>query len=244
MGLRAILVCVEYSDILARTLDYNHHHFSEIMIVTAPHDRWTIELVQQSQFPNALLHITSAFYDHGATFNKWAALEEGLDAFGRHGILCVMDADVFWPRELPIFFPEKGNLYVPKRHMMHSITDPIPAEDQWEQFPLHRNWREFSGYSQIFHADDPHLGPSPWHQTNWKHAGGADSFFAKKWPGPNRIRPPFEVLHIGKPSCNWCGRVSEYSDGSKPVTGSERHRTFMKFMKERRRTHGYGHERF
>ena len=39
--MRAITVCVEYSDYLSHTLPYNRHQFSEWMIVTTPEDKAT-----------------------------------------------------------------------------------------------------------------------------------------------------------------------------------------------------------
>lgn len=237
---RAILVCVDYADILSRTLLYNHHHFSEVMVVTTPSDEDT-HLV--TTIAGVRDYRTETFYANGANFNKWAALEEALDVFGRHGWLCIMDADIFWPKNARLPQLEKGNLYTPYRRMMSSITDSIPPEDQWDQFKRHRNTREFAGYSQIFHADDPHLGTPPWHQMNWKHAGGADSFFQRKWPRENKIRPPFEVLHIGPAGKNWCGRVSDYADGSKPKSHESRFNQLRGFIRERKRSGSFTHEK-
>ena len=98
---------------------------------------------------------------------------------------------------------------------MNNVVLPLPDESDWNQYEIHRNVNEFAGYSQIFHASDPVLGNAPWHETNWKHAGGADSFFQRKWKKENKIRPDFEVLHLGHAGRNWCGRTTDYLDGSK-----------------------------
>ena len=76
-GLRAILVCVDYADLLGLTMPYNRHHFSELMVVTSPQDKDTIALAPKLK---AQLHVTESFYDNGADFNKWKGLEEALDA--------------------------------------------------------------------------------------------------------------------------------------------------------------------
>lgn len=239
--LRAILVCVDYADILQRTLPYNRHHFDEVCIVTTPGDSDTLTVANVCKCQTFQ---TDIFYKDEAQFNKWAALEEALNFFGRYGWLCIMDADVFWPKEAHFPILKPGNLYAPYRRMMRSISDPIPPEDEWDQFKRHRNTREFAGYSQIFHADDPRLGPPPWHEINWKHAGGADSFFQRKWPRENKIRPPFEVLHIGPACKNWCGRVSEYADGTMPTAGQSRFKTLMSYMRSRKGKRGdYSRER-
>jgi hypothetical protein len=219
MLLNAVMVCVDYSDLLAVTLPFNQHHFHRISVVTSSEDTKTQDLADQLGID---CYITDSFYDDGAIFNKWKALEEALDVFGRQGWMCLMDADILWPKELPSFELEKGNLYCPHRRMFTHKTDPIPEEEEWGIWRIHPNIREWAGYSQIFHAEDEHLPPAPWHDITWKHAGGADSFFQFRWPEENKIRPPFEVLHIGEAGKNWCGRATPYLDGSLPQKGLER----------------------
>jgi len=271
--MRAIIVSVDYSDLLSITLPYNRHHFTDVCIVTAPHDTETQRIALEN---STALHITKAFYANGAVFNKWAALEEGFDAFGRHGWTANMDADVLWPKDL--LFSEdaiglqigisdnpfltnlaKGQLCTPRRRMWEdwpklpidlvdsmdfhlkgkspfepeNLVAILPAESDWPQFPLHPQQQEFAGYTQIFHAEDPHLGPAPWHETNWKHAGGADSFFQQKWPDECKIRPPFEVLHLGPAGQNWCGRATPLADGTVPTESSERKAKLRNFIRGR-----------
>jgi hypothetical protein len=240
--LRAIMVSVDYSDILGITLPYNRHHFSEVVIVTTPEDVKTQE-VAISHGANTFL--TRSFYESGALFNKWKCLEQGLDAMGRHGWFCVMDADVLWPEVIPAFPVQIGKLYTPRRRMVNDIRGfLIPPENDWHKFPIHPQQAEFAGYSQIFHADDPHLGPAPWHQTNWKHAGGADSFFQAKWSPQFKERPPFEVLHLGPAGVNWCGRASAYVDGTINPDADGRQRRVRDFIKRRHRGPTcYDHER-
>jgi hypothetical protein len=145
---------------------------------------------------------------------------------GLTGWLSIMDADVLWPKEIthtwrpdreyPGFGYREGCLYTPRRRMLEKPSQLLtlskqgpPPERMWGSFPLHPQQREFAGYTQIFHAGDPHLGPAPWHETNWRTAGGADSFFQAKWPPECKIRPPFEVLHLGESGVNWCGTGEE-----------------------------------
>lgn len=207
--MRAILVCVNYADVLSLTLPYNRHHFESVHVVTSPADEATQRLCREL---GAHCFVTDAFCRDGAIFAKWRALEEGLDAMGRHGWLCVMDADVLWPKVVPqsvLGMDLFGRLTTPLRRMYPAIPKTaadVPPESEWPRYPLHRNVGEWAGYSQIFHADDPALGPPPWHETNWKHAGGADSFFQAKWPRERKLRPPFEVLHLGPAGANWFGR--------------------------------------
>lgn len=223
------MVAVDYTDLLAITLPYNLHHFEEVWIIT---DQKCEEAVREvcwkiegSTTPISIL-ATDHFYRDGATFNKWRALEWGLDIVGRYGWLCLMDADVLWPKDIEFYKtghePILGYLYSPLRRIwtnypaLHRNVEGmnlngliVPAENEWRKFPIHRNTAEWAGYSQIFHAQDPVLGSPPWHETNWKHAGGADSFFQAKWRPENKIRPPFEVLHLGEAGKNWYGRQTE-----------------------------------
>jgi len=214
--MRAILVSVDYSDLLSLTLPYNRHHFDEVCVVTSWEDKATERLCAQH---GVKVYFTDAFWRDGARFNKWLALEEGLDEFGREGWLCLMDADVFWPRTIPPLNLQPGCLYTPLRRMMTDVTAEIPPEDEWAQFRLHPQKTLFCGHTQIFHADDPVLGKPPWHETNWTHAGGADNQFQSKWDEKNKIRPGFEVLHLGQYRCNWMGRATQYRDGSLPENG-------------------------
>lgn len=253
--LRAILVCVDYSDYLSVTLPYNRHHFSEVMVVTSTVDEQTVEVAKAN---NAKVFRTASFYTDGARFNKFRALEEGLDVFGRHGWLCIMDADILWPKhidwsfltadrlcETPTgqYFSQHSYLYTPLRRMWEDCDTNIPQEPYWSQFPLHPQQVEWAGYTQIFHADDPALGLAPWHQTNWRHAGGADSWFQRKWSNESKLRPPFTCLHLGKAGHNWCGRATPYLDGSVPPETDERLRDLRHFMRMRQATRSYQHEK-
>jgi len=231
-NLRAAMVCVDYSDLMAITLPYNRHHFSEVLIVTTPDDTNTIQLAESH---DCQMYLTREFYEGGASFNKWLALESGLDHFGRHGWMCLMDADVLWPKEIKHQEYEIGKLYTPLRHMFSDITDPFPQEHEWKRYRTHGNTGEWAGYTQIFHADDYHLGPSPWHQTNWKHAGGADSFFQRKWEPQNKVRTPWNVLHVGEAGKNWCGRATELMDGSRPEESHQRSQTLSQFVAQRKK---------
>jgi len=221
--LRAIMVSVDYTDLLSITLPYNRHHFESVTIVCSKRD--VAGLLPLAEKYDCDLFETDLFYANGATFNKWLALEAGLDYLGRYGWLCLMDADVLWPTNIYDALDDikLGYLYTPMRRMYdRNDLRMIPLEKDWHLYPIHRNVNEWAGYSQIFHANDPCLGQPPWHQIDWKHAGGADSFFQRKWNVPNKVRPLFEVLHLGPAGVNWCGRASNYVDGTVPREAQSR----------------------
>lgn len=240
--MKALLVCVDYWDYLAVTLPLNKHHFDRMLIVTSPADHRTQQLCIENQVD---CYPTNAFYENGAHFNKWKALEEGLDVLGREGWLCLMDADIVWPQVVTFTKVglQPGKIYTPFRRMLHNVTLPLPPEEEWADLPRHKLINEFSGYTQIFHADDPVLGEPPWHETNWEHAGGADTFFSRQWSKHNWVRPPFEVLHLGQNGWNWYGRASNYLDGTTPKDSEKKVHQLRQAMKLRRKFKNFEHEK-
>jgi hypothetical protein len=138
----------------------------------------------------------------------------------------------------------KGKLYTPCRYMYPEVYR-VPPEEEWPLYPTHPNVGEFAGYCQIFHAEDPVLGPAPWHDTRWKHAGGADSFFQRKWDIRNKVRPSWRCLHIGPCGMNWAGRATKYADGSVPPDSDVKTNQIREFMRLRKQTVGdrFRHEK-
>jgi len=206
--LRAILVSVDYGDLLEVTLPLNRHHFLEVVVVTAQEDKQTLRVAKKHR---CRTFTTKAFWSRGADFNKWKALEEGLDFMGRDGWICIMDADVVWPARAE-WQLEFGCLHSPLRHLLDDVKLPLPQD--WDDLPIDLNLGEWAGYTQVFHACDPVLGPPPWHEINWRHAGGADSLFQAKWTFEKKRRPPWCVLHLGQTCVNWCGRATPCLNGS------------------------------
>jgi hypothetical protein len=240
--MKAVTVCVDFGDILAKTLRYNRDNFDEVLIITSHNDILTHEVAWNN---DVNLYRTDSFWANGAVFNKWVALEEGLDWMGREGWICLLDADIVWPKhayDSLLRYLRPGFLYCPRRRMCLDIPDRIPDESTWNTYPLHPQDRELAGYSQIFHASDPALGKPPWHQTDWKHAGGADSFLQAKWRNECKVRTPFEVLHIGPSGENWCGRASRLSDGTMPKDHAKKTAMVHSFLAGRRGK--VGDERF
>ena len=237
---RAVLVSVDFADLLDVTLPYNQHHFEEVLVITSTADKQSQEVARNR---GAKVYETDSFYEPGAIFNKHKPLEEGLEAMGRQGWICIMDVDVLWPKILPKFGLEPGHLYGPGRRVMTEPSKTIPED--WSGFPAYLpNSRLIAGYSQLFHADDPYLGNPPWHETNWRHAGGADTFFQLQWPAMNRIRLPFDVLHLGEVGMNWCGRTSPYLDGSRPPEAKQRMDQLLQMVKRPGYPRRGPHERY
>ena len=222
--MNAITVCVGYEQTLAITLPRNRKYFDRYMVVTFEDSPLLSKFARGYGLD---MYFTDAFYRNGALFNKGLSLELGLDALGRNGWLMILDADILLPDKLPEF--TEGNLYSPYRRMCY---DPCKwkESDDWKQYRRYPD-REFAGYCQVFHADDPVLKTRPWYGTNWTHAGGCDSDFQARWPDDKKIRPDFEVLHFGQPAKNWGGR------------GDEQRKKLQQLLSQRRRIGDYARER-
>ena len=220
---RAITVCVDYSDFLAVTLPYNRQHYSEYWVVTTDKDKLTHAVAEQY---NCRIYSTDSFFKFGPnTFAKWCGLEEGLKMMGKHGWINILDADILLPKNADFgwLLPENVNtLTTPLRHMydtlyMRESELYIPKEQDWWKYKLHHNQREWAGFCQIFHASAKCLqGEGPWFEQNWQHCGGADSIFQDRWCTENKIRPTWNVLHLGETLTNWFGRASQRLDGTIP----------------------------
>lgn len=246
--MHAVTVAVDYLDLLRLTLPYNRHHFDDYTIITDPASAGVQGMARLADSNRARVLVTDLFYADGAKFNKWRALEWGLDRIGRKGWLCLLDADVCWPKTADLRrILRPGFLYTPFRRMFPTIPSEVPSEGDWHAYPAHRNEGEFAGYSQVFHADDPALGPAPWHQTDWIHAGGADSFFQAKWPLHLKVRPAWSCLHLGPAGVNWLGRASAYADGTTPPDATAKQHELRGLISRRRKqppgTARYAHER-
>lgn len=209
--IRGLTVCVGYDDFLRLTLPKAIRHVHKMLVITSPADTRTQELAKQ--YPdNVLLHVTDAFYRNDAPFNKGAAMEEGFDVIGREGWMLIMDADIVLPDRLPHTPLQIGKLYTPRRRILSNVSGLTSLPDvPMDHYPL-RNEDGHFGYFQLFHASDPVLRTKPWYATDWRHAGGADSVFQRRWKLGNKIRPRFEVLHLGDPDMNWFGRATPRID--------------------------------
>ena len=202
--LHAIICSVDYSDILSVTLPKMRHHFDHVTVVTTPQDIDTIQVACDNQAET----FKTTLFQPG--FRKYPALEAALEHIGRKGWLCLLDADIVWPHSPT--FPELniGYIYGPAcRRILNPVTLPLPDQSTWHSLPIQKNsTRELCGFTQIFHAADPHLGHPPWHDISLTHAGAGDSYLARKWPREHQIRLTFEALHLGQNGQDWHGRLS------------------------------------
>jgi hypothetical protein len=209
--MKAIMVCVDYADLLEVTLERNVGFFDKILVVSTERDAATKSLVDQYRGTRVSLYNTDAFYRDGADFNKGLAMEEGFDVLGRDGWITILDADIV----LPVDFHDQITKYVTDPQFIYGPYRRMCVKPEawnggydWAALPRVPD-REIAGYCQVFNAEAPALQAKPWYGTTWKHAGGCDSVFQAKFPVGARIRMPFDVLHLGQHGVNWHGRVTQ-----------------------------------
>ncbi|GIW60103.1 MAG: hypothetical protein KatS3mg087_1169 [Patescibacteria group bacterium] len=235
--MRAFVVCVDYDDYLSKTLPLNRRHFSDYVVVTSNNDTRTQNVALEN---GCLVYKTDLFWSKGESFNKWAALEAAFNYYGRHGIICVIDADIVLPEK---FSPavSKNVLYGCRRRIWRDYKgEAIPPSEAWHKFPLHPYIAEIAGYLQLFDSSSGPCQTLPWYDTNWVHAGGADSFFQARWQ--NKVFLAEQVLHLGQDGVNWCGRVVDRIDTA-PISYDKSRLTKLRQLISLRREHGYKHER-
>lgn len=218
--MRGIVVCVDYDDLLEITLKRNARFMDEILVVTAPHDERTLNVV--SRIPNARCHITDVFYKDGAKFNKGAAMEEGFDVLGRDGWILIHDADILLPDTFIMPQVVFGRMYSANRLM---LNDPRQWTPDFDWSLAHKTTEfTFPGFFQLFNCADPSLITRPWYDTKYVHAGGGDHYFQGLWPSSMKSVLPITVLHLGPRDMNWFGRVSTRRDNESIEHAAERAR--------------------
>ena len=229
--MNGLTISVDCGDLLAITLPRNAKYFDKIVVGTCARDEETLAVIRS--VPNAIPHVTDAFYRDGAPFNKGLAVEECFDVLGREGWILVWDADILFPDNMTFPNLDPDKLYNTPRRI---LSDPSTWREDldWSTLPQKLDRNEFPGYFQLFHASAQALCAKPWYGTNWNHAGGCDSDFQQKWPGYRKVRFSFDVLHLGEDGVNWHGRVTKRTDGSLHPEAA-RHREAQERMQLRRK---------
>jgi len=197
--IHGLVVCVDYAAYLAQGLSSWLAAVDTLTVVTAPHDVATLALLAER--PTVATVVTSEFYAHGAAFNKGAALNiavELTELWTRPGWLLHFDADIIPPlylRQLLTSLPLRPNmLYGAQRRTEHgsSIND-----------------QELAGFFQLFALHDPAVAARPWFHDGWRHAGGYDTIFRRRWPLEQQMILPVHVIHQGPTGTNWWGKGND-----------------------------------
>lgn len=144
----------------------------------------------------AIIRLSYRFHEHGATFNKAAALCEAYATAKPSDWVLHFDSDIIPPeywRRLTEQRITPGNLYGAFRWEEGSGR----RLDEAPLFPY--------GYFHLWHSLDPNSFAWPIFEYWHPHAGNYDSEFAEQWPSDNRLDLGFGVVHQGEPRQNWMG---------------------------------------
>lgn len=193
MKIHALTVSVDYSAELERSIDRWVHGLASLTVVTTPGDSATVELAIAA---GARVLQTSAFYEEGAFFNKGRALQQARELLPRSGWHLFVDADVVPPAD----WLEVVHRQEPRPGVLHGARrrheDGRPIVDT-----------ELAGFFHLFHSVDPR-GRRPL-ERDFVHAGNYDSAFMMGWPRSMQRILDLELVHLGEPGRNWCGRGNE-----------------------------------
>lgn len=91
MKLQAITISVNYSDFLLHTIEANKSMIDKWIIVTDTKDFKTKELCDKNEI---FCIQTDVFYDNGASFNKYAGINEGLKYVDDDSWVMFLDSDI------------------------------------------------------------------------------------------------------------------------------------------------------
>jgi hypothetical protein len=207
MRIHAVCVCVNYADLLHRSIQRWQVGTERFLVVTSSADKETRDLCR---YHNAELHVTDVFYECGAKFNKGAAMSEAVLAHNlRAGAdwLLTVDADTVpphdWRSQIEGSRISPGRLYGAYRYQQPEYT-ANPVVDYNRR--MRQGW--VLGFFSLFHSRDPKLPMEgePLFDIFWPHAGNYDTSFTKRW-GPNeQTLLPIPMIHLGNEREHWTGR--------------------------------------
>lgn len=188
-------VCVDYAELLAKSLDTWHATLDTLVVVTAARDQATQRLCAER---GIIPLLTDLFWADGARFNKGRAMALAYEQLVLPELrewMLFFDADIQppadWREQVAASNPAPGNLYgcYRTRETGELFSDP-----------------DIAGFFHFAHVSDPHMQVRPIVATQYYHAGNYDSDFQNRWDAAHRVRLPLQVIHHGDdPGANWCG---------------------------------------
>lgn len=219
MNLQAVIVCVDYADFFKHTGAENQKIFNKVVVVTDIKDTEVTKLCLQFGYTCVK---TDVFYENGATFNKYAGINEGLKYIDSDAWVLFLDSDIALPKETRRVL-EKLDLDPTCLYGMDRIN--ITGYDAWTRFKkgngiLNNNWmlttdsKELGarlvhiygqqgengrfegwrplGYFQLCYRSAFHLYPQ-----ESKSADHCDLVFSRLWPREKRVFiPEIFCIHL------------------------------------------------
>lgn len=222
MKIEAVLVCVNYGDVLQHTLPINVNYFDAISVVTHPDDTETISICER--FDNVRCVQTTRMHENNKDrFNKGKALNEGIKALSKTDWLVITDADMVFPKQtrevLEKRLTDVEGVYGTTRYMCHTYDSWLKYQkssgDPLVEWPHQcRRINIGVGFFQAANFNGKIMQDKcgEWYSEGWGHCGRSDRIFWRSWPDDQRhkIKDTFGI-HLGDDSfqANWYGRTTD-----------------------------------
>lgn len=236
MKLQAVTVSVNYADFLEVVIPENKGLFDKWVIVTDTKDIATKELCDEHGLTCVQ---TDSFYANGATFNKWAGLNEGLELIDKDAYVAILDGDIALHNQTR-YVLKKLNLDPTFLYGMDRL-DCVGFE-RWEKYKqtksiLTDNWLlhtaglplgarlvhlyggksengRFEGYRPLGFFQLTHRSSFDKYPQNSDSADHCDLAFAKQYPREKRMLiPELFGIHLisddARKGQNWRGRKTK-----------------------------------
>lgn len=220
MYLEAVLVCVNYSDILQITLPRNLNFFDRINVITHNNDNETIKLCKKY---NVDITITDRMYENKKDdFNKGKALNEGIKELTKQDWLVIIDADMTFSNnlrdELKNNIKDKNKIYGIPRYLCKTHEEwnkYLIDESIISSWPCQKRKSIGVGYFQMTNFNNEIMKEMTknnlWYSEGWGHCGRSDRYFYRSWPDDLRSSiSNVYGIHLGDDSfqANWRGRTT------------------------------------
>ena len=198
-----ILVCINYSDLLALTLQQNRGMFKHFYVVTEKSDTNTIKLCEKYQVN---VHLTNITHKDNAYFNKSGMIHEVqkvIHAKFPTSWVLILDADIYLPDNFLSICSEKK-----LKHLDHDALYSLKRIDfhTYEDFEKKENGKEyiaqFMGYFQMYYDKTKYYAP---HSST---CGKCDYIFSTEFRKKYYLNETFQIYHLGEDGKNWEGRVT------------------------------------
>lgn len=236
MKLQAVTVSVNYSDFLEHVIESNKKLFDKWIIVTDTKDLKTKELCEKYE---VFCIQTDSFYEDGASFNKYAGINEGLKYVDDDAWIMFLDSDIFLHystrRILEELHLDPNGLYGVDRITCEGLQKWLDYKNGRDI--LRENWLlttegltfgarlvhhyghegengRFEGWRPLGFLQLVHRQSFKNYPQDSKTADHCDLLFARQYPRNRRyLIPEIYVIHLESEhagkAVNWRGRKSQ-----------------------------------
>jgi glycosyltransferase involved in cell wall biosynthesis len=235
MKLQAVTVCVNYADFFEETGAANKGIFDKFVVVTDIADTEVTALCAQFGYECVK---TDVFYENGASFNKYAGINEGLKLIDDDAWVCFIDSDiVLMPETRRVL--ENRKLYKDVLYGIDRVN--CVGYEAWDHYKsgkgvLRENWMlnsaglelgsrlvhiygqqgengRFEGWRPLGFFQLCQRSAFTSYPQETAGADHCDLVFARQWSLDNRfLLPELLGIHLESERCgtgvNWYGRKS------------------------------------